>query len=487
MRSFEALSQRKPGSLPLAVVAILLSAGASSRGETITYETGKGLSPGDLDTRVTMLIGPANLPFPTAFTPADFQAAQNGPHPLVVDPANGGYPTPGSPWSNPFEGNFPTPLGTTGGWYLAASGAEDPYLNGADPNLTNQGGHTALFCLEFEITEPIECAQFTLYGLGDNGLGYDPSGTLEDLPPNLGAYNEGLWINEMPVPNTVLARYGDFYTPEPDDDPIDDTVGFKISRDITSYLHLGTNRIYLYNTDIHTHGSITFNFSIVTNEPMGIGSPPTIVAPVTCGGSLNATAGVPLTFTVCATDPDAGDVVELQLTSLLPPGAVLDTSAAIGNPACITVTYTAPHTQVTPVEFAFSAEDSTCEPAECSFSVGVSECFVLLGQAAANLSLGNGDHLYVQPVALIPVMVSPLVVPLPNHPWAVGLEFFTQAVMYSPFPGAFGGDPLKTSNGLRTKIGVECASYGFASGMLLTTQSEPQLGGAMVFQFGMTP
>ena len=59
-----------------------------------------------------------------------------------------------------------------------------------------------------------------------------------------------------------------------------------------------------------------------------------------CGSTLQATVGTPLTFTVKASDADSGDVVDLEATGL-PAGAQLSTALpANGNPVSTDFSWT---------------------------------------------------------------------------------------------------------------------------------------------------
>lgn len=388
-----------------AVLAVAGCCAAPVLAEVVYMETGAGVTPGNPDTQITMLIGPPSSPFASAFSAADFVAAQNGPHPLVVDVPNANYPTPGMPYSHPVFGNHPEPLCSIAGNYIAASGAGDPYLNGTDPNVTNNGGHTALYCIEFVLTQDVVCAELEISFLGDNGLGYDPSGSDPNIPPGLGAYNAGLWINEQPLSGTVLCSFGSagFINPEPDDDPLDLQVGARLLRDVSTLVSPGVNRLYVYNVDFLTHSAALFCATVRTNANVTpSGNSPAFDAPSPCAANVSSTVGTPVMFTVQSSDLDSGDVVAIS-AGTLPPGVVLNMTNAVGNPAWIDVTWT-PQVGQFSGQVAFTATDLTCQATQCVTTLTL-DCTTVPGLAVPYGCGANPPDSLVIPSVSAPVPV----------------------------------------------------------------------------------
>ena len=112
-------------------------------------------------------------------------------------------------------------------------------------------------------------------------------------------------------------------------------------------------------------------------EAGGGGCSPTHVAlfespTPSCSSTLQATVGMPLTFTVKAGDADAGDVVQLGVTGL-PAGAHLSTALpASGNPVSTDFTWTPAAGDAGSHVITFTAFDGCAAgPTQCSFTVNV--------------------------------------------------------------------------------------------------------------------
>jgi hypothetical protein len=81
----------------LAAIALACFGGAMSHAETVVLRSGNG-SIGGNDTLISMLTGPADTNFSTAFTPADFAAAGSGPAAFIIANHGAWIPTlPGDP------------------------------------------------------------------------------------------------------------------------------------------------------------------------------------------------------------------------------------------------------------------------------------------------------------------------------------------------------------------------------------------------------
>ncbi len=139
-----------------------------------------------------------------------------------------------------------------------------------------------------------------------------------------------------------------------------------------------------------------------------ITNPPT----VSCPGNLIASVGVPISFEVCATDPDVGDVVTLN--GVLPNGAVATPPfPVVGNPACTTITWTPRSSQVGETPFTFTANDIGGDTAICTTIVGAAECHMVFGVAGGSSSTTLFGHLYDTQLARVRVSFP---VTMTNHP-----------------------------------------------------------------------
>jgi hypothetical protein len=172
-----------------------------------------------------------------------------------------------------------------------------------------------------------------------------------------------------------------------------------------------------------------------------------------CGSTLMATAGVPLSFTVCAGDIDPTDTV--TLTGTLPAGATtVPALPVVGNPACVTVNWTPTLGQLGTSTFSFVAVDSHQRTAACSIDVLVAECYQFIGRGGTGSNItvgGNTFPTFVGAVRLIyPVtMVDRPSIRIPNL--ATGqLDFSMQTVMHNP--QVFPTNPDQWSNRLRVSI-----------------------------------
>jgi hypothetical protein len=206
-------------------------------------------------------------------------------------------------------------------------------------------------------------------------------------------------------------------------------------------------------------GNVVTQFTVTATANVQIcytyipNTPPVFTAPTpTCGSVLMATAGVPVSFQVCASDK-VGDTI--TLTGTLPAGTT--TTPALpttGNPVCVTVNWTPGLNQLGTFDFSFVATDSHLRQAACTIHVLVAECYQFIGRGGggSNIVLGGTSFpTFVGAVRLIyPVtMVSRPSIRIPSI--ATGqLDFSMQTVMHNP--QVFPGNPDQWSNRLRVSI-----------------------------------
>src|SRR5207247_2524598 len=117
-------------------------------------------------------------------------------------------------------------------------------------------------------------------------------------------------------------------------------------------------------------------------------TPPFFTSPV-CGTTLMATAGVPVSFQVCAQDSDPNDVV--TITGTIPAGATTTPPLpASGNPICIQVNWTPTIADVGTAHFNFTATDAHLRTAHCNVDVITAECYQLIGRGGGGSTITIG-------------------------------------------------------------------------------------------------
>jgi hypothetical protein len=172
-----------------------------------------------------------------------------------------------------------------------------------------------------------------------------------------------------------------------------------------------------------------------------------------CGSILMATAGVPVSFTVCAGDIDLTDTVTLTGT-LQPDATAVPPLAVVGNPACTTISWTPALNQLGNFDFTFTATDTHLRTASCTITVMVAECYQFIGRGGggSNMLIGGTNWpTFVGAVRLIyPVtMVNRPSIRIPNL--ATGqLDFSMQTLMHNPL--VFPTNPDQWSNRLRVSV-----------------------------------
>jgi hypothetical protein len=201
-----------------AVIALMLLGSTVSRAETIVLRSGNGLVGGN-DTLVSMLLGPANSAFLTAFTSSDFSAADSGPAAFIIANHPAWIPTlPSDPLAR---------------WISTAS-------TGA-----SEGG-TALYAIDFTLATAASSATLDLHYAVDNVLGGGP--------------NQGVFLNGMPL--TGNSTGGTF-----------NTEFFLLRNDVAPLLVAGNNTLYINATDQGGPGGLIFSATIETvpiPEPAGL-------------------------------------------------------------------------------------------------------------------------------------------------------------------------------------------------------------------------
>jgi Big-like domain-containing protein len=172
-----------------------------------------------------------------------------------------------------------------------------------------------------------------------------------------------------------------------------------------------------------------------------------------CGSTLMASAGVPLSFTVCAGDVDGTDTV--TLTGTLPAGATtVPALPASGNPVCVTVNWTPTAGQLGTSTFTFVATDTHQRTASCQIHVLVAECYQFIGRGGTGsvVNLGGvqwGTFLGAVRFTFPVTMIDRPSIKIPNL--ASGqLQFSMQTLMHNP--DAFPLNPDQWSQRLRVTV-----------------------------------
>lgn len=130
-------------------------------------------------------------------------------------------------------------------------------------------------------------------------------------------------------------------------------------------------------------------YTYLVNTPPTFGSP----TPV-CGSTIPASAGVPVSFTVCAGDTNGADTVTLT-SAALPAGATtVPALPAAGNPVCVTVNWTPSVAQIGNTAFNFTATDNHGRQATCGFNVLTAECYQFIGRGAGGNQIIVGGQLF---------------------------------------------------------------------------------------------
>jgi hypothetical protein len=194
---------------PVAVLAIaLIAAPSKASANTITLESSSAVT--FLDS------GSSTTDFPSAFTPAQFAAAQTGPAAFDLT-------------STPF--------------YIPASDIPGALWIGTNANAGTGTGDTALYALSFSLPSAVSAASLTLSYAVDNALG---------------DANAGIYINGVALPGSTgipcgvgVACDGSF-----------DAVNTYADSSIGSLLVSGTNTIYFDAVNLGEEAGLLFSANI---------------------------------------------------------------------------------------------------------------------------------------------------------------------------------------------------------------------------------
>lgn len=189
--------------LRLSFLIVCLAVSPARASQVFDLGTGFGTA-GNSVPHITMLVGPADGPFASAFTPADFAAARSGP--------NAFYTNPNANWNDA--------IGLGGSW-ISTQGFQDGF---------NNNGNTALYAFDFDVIDNvIISASLSLLGGVDNSVG----------STEIGFEAAGVYINGTAVSGDSVLT-GGIFGGSP----------FGLARnDIGPLIHHGTNTLYIYQLD----------------------------------------------------------------------------------------------------------------------------------------------------------------------------------------------------------------------------------------------
>jgi hypothetical protein len=198
----------------------------------------------------------------------------------------------------------------------------------------------------------------------------------------------------------------------PASDPDGDTITFRLSTpaedDSGSFVQPGppeatnsasidpTSGVYSWNTTGATLGPVNTNtlystqVTIEERDPQNnikgkvavdffiqlvphVNQPPVFVQPPTpvCNSTVNTTAGVPFGFTVEASDPDAGDVVTLNVAGLPAGASMTPPLPTDGNPVSSVLAWTPLVSQAGTYVVTFTATDQASQQTLCPVTIVV--------------------------------------------------------------------------------------------------------------------
>jgi len=213
--------------VPFAVV-LVLSLASASFGEIMTLRSGNGIV-GGTDSLVNMLVGPADSAFASAFTPANFTSARTGSDAFIISP----HPA----------------------WITGLSGDAVAKWIGTSATAASEGS-SALYAIDFVLSVPFSSATLDLHYSVDNQLGGGP--------------NQGVFLNGTAISGSSTG--GNFSSE------------FVLTRsDIGPLLTLGTNTLYINETDLGGPAGLLFRATISTTESTGAVPEPSSLLVFGCG------------------------------------------------------------------------------------------------------------------------------------------------------------------------------------------------------------
>lgn len=194
---------------------------------------------------------------------------------------------------------------------------------------------------------------------------------------------------------------------------------------------------------------------------------------VQCPGPIMGSAGVPLTFQICASDVDPMDTVTITAANVPAGMTFTPPLPASGNPICVTVDWTPDGTQVGDFPVVFTVTDTHQRSTVCTVNIAIAECHLLVSSGPGSADATVFGHLYNTQLAGLRSSFPVTLVDMPSFSWEQLPQSITvQVVMYNP--DMFPTNPDQFSRAMRvTKTGYGTVSteyFGQRDGIGLRAQ-----------------
>jgi hypothetical protein len=186
-----------------------------------------------------------------------------------------------------------------------------------------------------------------------------------------------------------------------------------------------------------------------------------------------ASVGVPMQFQICASDPDANEVVTLDVQNA-PAGMTFNPPLpAVGNPICVTANWTPGPTQVGDFALVFSGIDTHQRSSTCTVNIVSAESHLLVSSGPGSSSATIFGYLYDTQLLGVRRSFPVTMVDMPSFSGQQLPQTLTfQLVMHNP--QMFPSNPDQFSQALRiTKVGYSALQneyFGLPDGITLNSQ-----------------
>ncbi len=206
------------------------------------------------------------------------------------------------------------------------------------------------------------------------------------------------------------------------------------------------NLITQFLTDASANVQVCYTF--LPNTPPSI----------QCPGPIMGSAGVPLSFQLCASDVDPMDTVTITAANVPAGMTFTPPLPASGNPICVTVDWTPTAAQVGNFAVVFTVTDTHQRSTVCTVNIAIAECHLLISGGPGNASATVFGHLYNTQLAGLRSSFPVTLVDMPSFSWDQLPQTLTvQVVMYNP--EMFPTNPDQFSQAMRvTKTGYGTVS-----------------------------
>lgn len=203
------------------------------------------------------------------------------------------------------------------------------------------------------------------------------------------------------------------------------------------------NLITQFTTDASADVQVCYTF--LPNTPPSLN----------CPGTLAATAGVPFTFQVCASDVDPNDTVTITASNV-PAGMTFNPALpASGNPICVTASWNPAQNQLGVFNVTFTATDTHQRTSTCTVTIVSAECHFLVSSGSGNAGATLFGHYYDTQLNGVRRFWPVTMDDIPSFSYSqLPAAMFVQVVMYNPT--MFPANPEQYSHAMRVvKTGVD--------------------------------